>query len=89
VASRVSPGQSLLTALAGLTAYEAGAYPGDLLDTRAEKPEEAEQLRTAADAFAAALAVASRLAEEVRRLGGDPDALRLRIYDKASELAYS
>jgi hypothetical protein len=80
VAGRMSPGQSLLTALAGLTAYEAGASSDDLRAMAAEGP---------GDAFAAALAVASRLAEEVSRLGGDPASLRARIYDKASDLAYS
>lgn len=83
MASPMSPGQSLLTALAGLTAYDdperrmspqdIAALPGD----------------GAAEAFLGAVAVASRLAEEVRRLGGDPGALLGRVYGKATELAYS
>lgn len=80
MAGRMSPGQALLSALAGLTAYEAGRPRAELTALADESPD---------DAFVAALAVASKLAEEVRRLGGDPDGLRLRIYDKASELAYS
>lgn len=80
MASRVSPGQSLLTALAGLTGCEAGMSRESLLALAGEEPGEA---------FLGALAIAERLAAEVRRLGGDPDALRSRIYDKASELAYS
>ncbi len=83
MAVRMSPGQALLTALAGLTAYEdpkrrmssqdIAAMPGD----------------GAGEAFLGAVAVASRLAEEVRRLGGDPSALLTRVYGKATELAYS
>ena len=79
MASRMSPGQSMLTALAGLTAYEAG-QDGEVLAMGAEAPGEA---------FAGAVAVASRLASELRRHGIDPAPLLGRIYDKASDLAYS
>jgi hypothetical protein len=80
VAGRVSPGQALLTALAGLTGCEAGMPKDALLALAKEDPGEA---------FLGALALAERLAAEVRRLGGDDAALRARVYDKASELAYS
>jgi hypothetical protein len=79
VASRMSPGQSMLTALAGLTAYEAG-QDSEVLAMGAEAPGEA---------FAGAVAVAARLACELRRHGIDPAPLLSRIYDKASDLAYS
>lgn len=80
MATRVSAGQALLTALAGLTAYGAGEDGLLALGTEAEDPGES---------FAAAVGVAALLAGEVRRLGGDPDALLARVYDKATELAYS
>lgn len=81
MAGRMRASQALLTALAGLTAYEGGSLGTEqLLAMGEEAPGET---------FVAALAVASRLAEEVRRLGGDPDALRRRVYDRASDLAYS
>jgi hypothetical protein len=81
VSSRVSSGQALLTALAGLTAYEGGlTSAAELMSMAGDSPDMS---------FVAALAVASRLGEEVRRLGGDPDALRLGIYDKASAMAFS
>lgn len=83
MAGRLNNGEALLTALAGLTAYEAARTPADLealLAMGAEAPGET---------FAGALALAGRLAQEVRALGGDPDALLARIYGRASELAYS
>lgn len=79
MAVRVSPGQSLLTALAALTAYE-GGMAASVPAMGAESPGES---------FAGAVAVASRLAEELRRHGIDPAPLLGRIYDKASEMAYS
>ena len=80
MAGRVSPGQSLLTALAGMTAFRAGMPAAELTAMGEEAP---------GDSFAAAVAVASRLADELRRNGIDPAPLLSRIYDKASELAYS
>jgi hypothetical protein len=80
VAGRVTAGQSLLTALAGLTAYQAGLPAGELLALGAGEPGES---------FAAAVGIAALLAEEVRRLGGDPDVILRGVYDKASSLAYS
>jgi hypothetical protein len=79
----MSTGQALLTALAGLHAYEAAVMPEEL-DALLAMGEEAP-----GETFVGVLALASRLAEEVRKLGGDPDALLARVYDKASELAYS
>lgn len=78
--ARVSYGQALLTVLAGLTAYGAGEAGCYELGAEAEDPGES---------FAAAVGVTALLADEVRRLGGDPDALLARVYDKATELAYS
>jgi hypothetical protein len=78
VAGRVTAGQAMLTAIAGLTAYEGGMA--------ADVPAMADP---DGDAFAGAVAVASRLADELRRHGVDPAPLLGRIYDKASELAYS
>ena len=79
MAGRVRPGQALLTALGGLTGCEAGMSRDDLLALAGDTGE----------AYLGALALAERLAAEVRRLGGDDRALRDRIYDKASEFAYS
>jgi hypothetical protein len=79
VAGRMSPGQSMLAALAGLTAYESG-LSAEVRALGAESP---------GDAFTGAVAIASRLAEELRRNGIDPAPLLGRIYDKASEMAYS
>jgi hypothetical protein len=97
VSRRVSAGQALLTALDGLAAYEAGIRPAQLLGGGCRKDLEPEEglkqalarLETAGEAFDAALVLASRLAQEVRRLGGDPDALCQRAYDRATEFAYS
>jgi hypothetical protein len=69
----------MLTALAGLTAYDAGESAAGLL-AMGDEP---------GDAFASAVGIASLMADEVRKLGGDPDALLARVYDKATELAYS
>jgi hypothetical protein len=80
VAGRLNNGQALLTALAGLSAYETGAPAAELLAMGEEAP---------AETFVAALAIASALARELERLGGNPDGLRSRIYDKASQLAYT
>lgn len=79
---RASAGQALLTALAGLTAYEAGEPAAGLLALESEAGDPGE-------AFASAVGIASLMADEVRKLGGDPDALLARVYDKATELAYS
>lgn len=79
---RASAGQALLTALAGLTAYNAGESAAGLL-------EPAYGAGDPPAAFASAVGIASLLADEVRKLGGDPDALLARVYDKATELAYS
>ena len=79
MASRVRPGQAMLTALAGLTAYESG-MAADVSAIGAENPGES---------FAGAVAIASRLSDELRRHGIDPAPLLGRIYDKASEMAYS
>lgn len=73
----VSQGQVLLDALGGLTAFDAGEY------------EQVMDMAASPLAFAGALMLASKLAAEVDRLGGDSRALRERIYDKASALAYS
>jgi hypothetical protein len=73
----VSQGQGLLAALGSLTAFDA---------------DDIEQVMASARdpfAFAGVLVLASKLAAEVDRLGGDSKALRARIYDKASALAYS
>ena len=81
MADRASVGRALLTALAGLTAYEGESLAaGDLLDLSGDDPGEA---------FTAALSVAAALAREVRRLGGDPDEVLARVYRKADALAYS
>lgn len=80
MAGRMSTGRALLTALAGVTAFEGGVPALDIIEMGEEAPGES---------FSAAVAVAAKLAEEVRRLGGDPDEVRRRIYDVASELAYS
>jgi hypothetical protein len=73
MADRPSPAQGLLTALAGVTAYEAGLH-AEVLEMGAEEP---------GWAFGGAVALASRLADEVRRLGGDPDELLTRVYTRA------
>jgi hypothetical protein len=73
----VAQGQGLLSALAGLTAFEAGEF-GEVADMAADPL-----------AFAGTLVLASKLAAEVDRLGGDSAALLARIYDRASGLAYS
>lgn len=80
MAGGMNPGEAFLAALAGLTAYKAGSPKDELLAIAGQDPGEA---------FLAALAIAGRLTEEVRNLGGDPNALLTRIYGKASELAYS
>jgi hypothetical protein len=67
-----SPGQSLLTAIAGLTAYRAGS-PALVLELGCEPL-----------AFAGAVALAARLADELRDAGGDPDAILTRAYLAAS-----
>jgi nicotinamide mononucleotide (NMN) deamidase PncC len=79
MAGRMTSGQAVLAALAGLTAYEAGMY-GEAGAIGAEEPGQV---------FVGMAAVALRLAEEVRALGGDPGALRARIYDQAQALAAS
>jgi hypothetical protein len=79
MAARMTSGQAVLAALAGLTAYESGMY-GEAASICAEAP---------VDVFMGMTAVAQRLAEEVRALGGDPDALRARMYDQAQALASS
>jgi hypothetical protein len=79
MADRPSPSQALLTALAGVTAYEAGLH-GEVLKMGAEDP---------GWSFGGAVALASRLAQEVRRLGGDPDELLRVVYSKAADLATS
>jgi hypothetical protein len=73
----VTQGRALLAALAGLTAFDCDDI--------------GEVMAVAADprACAGALMLASKLAAEVDRLGGDSMALRDRIYGQASALAYS
>jgi hypothetical protein len=66
------PRQSVLTALAGLTAYRAGMHR-DVLEIGAEPM-----------AFAGAIALAEKLTEELRRAGGDPDEVLARVYAAAS-----
>lgn len=75
----VTQGRGLLTALAGLTAYEVGDY--DEVMAVARDPR----------ACAAALVLASKLAEALDRAAGQGSAaaLRSRLYDEASALAYS
>jgi hypothetical protein len=73
----VAQGQGLLDALGCLTAFEA---------------DDIEQVMASARdpfAFAGVLVLASKLAAEVDRLGGDSGALRERIYVRASGLACS
>jgi hypothetical protein len=78
VAPRLKTSEALLTALAGLTAYEAGMY-GEVLEQAAEAP---------GLTYAGALAVAAELKAEVTRLGGDADALIHGIYCRASAPAF-
>ena len=73
----VAQGQGLLDALASLTAFDSDDF--DQVMATARDPY----------AFAGTLVLASKLAAEVDRLGGDSAALLARIYDRASGLAYS
>jgi hypothetical protein len=69
------PHEALLTALAGATAYDEAMF--------------SEVLAMATDpaAFAGAIALAAKLAQEVDRLGGDSKAVRRRVYDQAQAMA--
>jgi hypothetical protein len=61
----------LLTALAGVTACEAGLPLAEIAAIGEESP---------GYNFAGAAALAARLAAEVRALGGDPDAILRGVY---------
>jgi hypothetical protein len=73
----VAQGQGLLDALASLTAFDAGDH------------EQVMGMARDPFAFAGLLALASKLSQEVDRLGGDSAALRARVYGRASALACS
>lgn len=66
------PGESLLTAIAALTAYRAG------------EREMVLELGCDPLAFAGATALASKLADALREAGGDPDDVLARTYSAAS-----
>jgi hypothetical protein len=76
VASRLPPegADALLSALAAVNAYRAG------LDSYAVPPAGSAE---AALAFFGALAIAGKALDEVRRLGGDPEALLMGVYERA------
>ena len=76
----VTPRQALLTALAGVTALENSMYP---------EVKEMGREDVTGDSFAAAVALAARMMDEVRRLGGDPGDLMRRVYLAATDLAPS
>lgn len=73
------PKQALLTALAGVTAYRKDMNT-EVLAMGEQEP---------GWAFAGAVALSCWLAEEVRRLGGDPDELLRRVYCAAYDLTPS
>jgi hypothetical protein len=75
----MTPRQALLTALAGVTAYRAD-MKDEVLSMGAEDP---------GMAFAGAVSLACWLSDEVRALGGDPEALMRRVYCAASKMAPS
>jgi len=68
------PGQSLLTAIGGLTAYRAG------------EREMVLELGCEPLAFAGAVALAAKLADALREAGGDPDDILARAYAAASAM---
>jgi hypothetical protein len=76
VADRREQGAAVLTALAGVTAYQDGLH-GEVLAMGAESP---------GWAFAGVVGLLDRFAAEIDRLGGDSAALRARVYDKAHEM---
>jgi hypothetical protein len=65
-----TPADGLLAALAGLTAYR-GGLDDEVLAMGAEMP---------GFSFAGAVALAARLAEELRAAGGDPDLVTAAAY---------
>lgn len=71
-APAVKTSRALLTALAASTAFESCQY------------DEAAAMAGEPAAFFGVLALVSRLKQEVRSLGGDPEALLAAVYDKAS-----
>ena len=81
MASR-SSGHAMLTALAGFNAFEAGLPAEQVLSMGAEAQDPDET-------FTAALGIAALMAAELRRLGGDPDAILARVYNAGSRIAYS
>jgi hypothetical protein len=72
-----SPYEAVQTAIAGVHAYDSGQHL-EVLQMGAADP---------AGAFGGAVALASRLADEVRKLGGDPEVIMDRIFCKAYDLA--